>query len=247
MSSLSNQSFPDPHEPRPLVAFDRRLIQLKRRLVKEATMAIGMLETALDALWRLDRAAAKEVTRLDDRIDREEVSIEEECNAILALHHAFARDFRVVTFIQRVNADIERVADHACSIAKIVRKIQGDVPPNWPTSLRELGDRVPMMCHDLMRAVLDEDVEAARELVRSDETIDQLDKRLFDETIDHMLISPTQREQLANGLLIYRAGRELERIGDLMTNVAEDIVYLATGDIIRHIEKHQRRRARPQG
>ena len=141
-------------------------------------------------------------------------------------------------------AALERVADHACSIAKIVRKIQGDTAPAWPTSLRELGDRVPMMCHDLMRAVLDENVDAARELVRSDETIDQLDKRLFDETIDHMLLSPTQREQLANGLLIYRAGRELERIGDLMTNVAEDIVYLATGEIIRHIEKQQRRRNR---
>ena len=73
MASLSNQNPPDPNDPRPPLAFDRRLIQLKRRLVREATMAIGMLETALDALWRLDRQSAKEVTRLDDRIDREEV------------------------------------------------------------------------------------------------------------------------------------------------------------------------------
>ena len=100
-------------------SFDRRVIQLKRRLVREATQAIGMLEAALDALWRLDRDAAKQVTRDDDTIDREEVAIEQECFNILALHHAFARDFRVLTFILKANADIERVADHAASIAKL--------------------------------------------------------------------------------------------------------------------------------
>lgn len=223
-------------------SFDRRVIQLKRRLVREATQAIGMLEAALDALWRLDRDAAKQVTRDDDTIDREEVAIEQECFNILALHHAFARDFRVLTFILKANADIERVADHAASIAKVTSKFRGDRPPVWPTALRELGERVPLMCHELMRAVLDENVDAARALVKSDKIIDTLDKQLFDEAIDLMTADSSDgdvgsRDQLCNGMLIYRVGRELERVGDLMTNVAEDVVYLATGSIIRHSKR----------
>lgn len=234
---------PSPTAPEPghgPIAFDRRLIHLKRRLVREATLAIGMLEAALDALWRLDREAARQVTRDDDRIDSEEVLIEQECFNILALHHAFARDFRVLAFILKVNADIERVADHASSIAKITIRIKGDTPPLWPMALRELGERVPLMCHELMRAVLDEDVEAANALVVSDKTIDKLDKRLFDEAIEMMATDRDSEEALSNGMLIYRIGRELERIGDLMTNIAEDVVYLATGSIVRHEEKKSR-------
>jgi phosphate transport system protein len=221
------------------VIFDRKLITLKRRLVREATEVISMLERSLDALWRLDRAAAAEVRRSDDTIDREEVQIEQECFALLTLHHVFARDFRVVTFVLKVNHDIERVGDHASSIAKIVGKIDASEPPVWPTALLELGQRVPVRCHELLRAVLDEDVEAARQLVMKDKTIDGLDARLFGETVDFMQ-KDTSPQGLANGLLIHRAGRELERVGDLMTNIAEEVVYLATGDIIRHTHKSAR-------
>lgn len=238
---------PHPHGER--FTFDRRLIQLRRRLFREASFAVGMLEEALDALWRLDVAAAREVRKRDERVDREEVQIEQECYELLALQHAFARDFRVVTFILKVNADIERVADHASSIAKIAIKVRenaegfgdggrfGTPTIEWPTSLTELGQRVPIMCHELMRAVLDEDVVAARALVRSDETIDQLDRRLFDEVVDLVRAEPLDVE---NGLLIYRLGRELERVADLMTNIAENLVYMATGEIVRHT-KHTSR------
>lgn len=211
-------------------SFERRLIGLKRRLVSEAATAINMLESAIDALWTLDREALKEVRRRDDRIDREEVAIEEECFQIMQLQQPVARDFRVLTFVLKVNADLERVADHASGIAKAGLRMQPP-PPQWPTSLVELGQRVPAMCHELLRAVLDEDVEAARRLLQADKTIDGLDKAVFDETVE--LVSKEQ-DAIATGLLVYRVGRELERIGDLMTNIAEDLIYLATGDIVRH-------------
>lgn len=243
---VNDPEVPTP-EPTPTpghnVIFDRKLITLKRRLVREATEAISMLERALDALWRLDRQAAADVRRTDDTIDHEEVQIEQECFALLTLHHVFARDFRVVTFVLKVNHDIERVADHASSIAKIVGKIQGDSPPEWPTALLELGQRVPVRCHELLRAVLDEDVEAARQLVAKDRTIDGLDARLFGESVEFMQ-RDSSSEALSNGLLIHRAGRELERVGDLMSNIAEEVVYLATGDIIRHTHKGKVRASR---
>jgi phosphate transport system protein len=238
----------NPSEPEPphgiRYSFDRSLIQLKKRLVQEATSAFGMLESALEALWKLDAASAKEVRRRDDRIDEEEVKIEAECLRMLALEQPMARDLRVITFILRVNADIERVADHASSVAKVAARMDAAQPPRWPTALVEMGQRVPVMCHLLMRAVLDEDPELARQVVDEDETIDRLERRLFDEVEELMRKDPAITRQ---GLLIYRAGRELERIGDLMKNIAEDVIYLATGSIVRHEQKRAKHAAEKGG
>jgi phosphate transport system protein len=234
----------DPDNPQPGelgLSVDRRILLVKRRLIREAAAAIHMLENALKALFEMDTEAALRVRLSDDKIDTEEVAIEQECYAILALHHPFAHDFRVLTFVLRMNADIERTADHATSIAKIVVKISqlGVTTPPWPTALVELAHRVPALCHELMRSVLDEDVSAARHVVASDEVIDQLDRRLFDETLEMLHAASGSDADLAMGMYIYRLGRELERIGDLMASIAEHVVYLATGEIIRHA-KHRK-------
>jgi len=238
-------SAPLPDLPRPQGAaepasrLEKELGDLKRRLVREAVIAVGMLEAAVAALWKLDKAAAGEIRRSDDNIDAEEVAIEELCFKLMALHQPFARDFRILAFILKVNADVERVADHAVSIAKIAMRMNRDTPPEWPTPLLEMGQRVPMMCHSTLRALLDENADAAREVVAADEAIDQLDRRLFEETQTWMRDHPHEPEI---GLYFNRVGRELERVGDLMGAIAEDVVYLATGQIIRH----QKRKLRPK-
>jgi phosphate transport system protein len=216
--------------------------ELKKRLVREAVSAVGMLEAALAAMWPLDRETAKEIRRRDDSIDAEEVRIEEACLRLIALQQPMARDFRILAFILKVNSEVERVGDHAASIAKITMKIQRAEPPEWPTSLREMGERVPMICHATLRALLDENVDAAREVVASDKRIDELDKKVFEETLAWMRAHPSEPEL---GIYMARTGRELERVGDLMANIAEDIVYLGTGQIIRH-EKRMLREAQAQ-
>jgi len=206
-------------------ALEDRLSLLRRRLIRQATLATGMLEAALEALRTYDTALVQEVLRRDDRIDEEEVQLEEECFELLALQKPFARDFRVITFILKVNGDVERVADHACSVSKLAKKLAASPPserPEWPTALKEMAERVPMLCHSLLRAVVAEDIEKAREL--------------FAECAKLIEQRPSMAEQ---GLRLARVGRELERVGDLMANIAEDVVYLATGAIIRH-EKHNK-------
>lgn len=218
-------------------SFQRELQALRRRLMREASVAIGMLESALSALWSLDELKAEDVRARDDRVDREEVAIEAECLRLLALQNPVAADLRQIAFCIKVNADIERVADHATSVAKLSLRI--DPPtPRWPTALVELGERVPLMCYDLLRAVLAEDADAAREIVRRDKQIDRLDDRLFEEILERLDQDPERASDL---LMMYRIGRELERIGDLMGNIAEDVVFLVTGEIIRHEKKFKRR------
>ncbi|MFI4870875.1 MAG: phosphate signaling complex protein PhoU [Phycisphaerales bacterium JB061] len=209
---------------------------LKRRMIRQGTVAIGMLEASLDALWSIDAEVALHVREQDNAVDTEEVRIEEACYQILALQQPVAKDFRILAFVLKVNHDIERVADHASSISKVAMKLSElPVVPKFPTGLRELGDRVPAACHKLLRAMLDEDVEVARQIVLDDKLIDDLDKGSYKELVSQLVNK--QEDDIAAGLLLYRVGRELERVGDLMKNIAEDVVYLGTGEIVRHSKK----------
>lgn len=216
------------HAARP---FEHAIQSLLRRLTQEAAAAVAMLESALSALWVLDAEAAQEVRQRDKSIDQEEVRIEREALRIMALEQPVARDLRYIAFILKANADIERVADHAKSIAKVARLMSDGPAPKWPTALVELGQRVPMLCHALLRAMNDEDAQAARAIVQEDKSIDDLEKQLFSETV---ALVRDNEEDIEQGILIYRVGRELERIADLMTNIAEDIIYVNTGEIVRH-------------
>jgi len=224
----------DEHELVPGATLEAALTRLRRRLVTEASYAIQMLESSLQALWEADPERAAEVRAREERIDVEEVAIEQEVLRLMTLQQPFAHDFRLLTFCLKVNLDVERVADHASSIAKIVRKLASQGRVDWPTSLRDMGERVPAMCHDLLRAVLGEDVEQARQTIAADKVIDQLDKRLFEEIKAWIAADPGAVD---HALHAYRVGRELERVGDLMANIAEDVVYLATGTIVRHTKR----------
>lgn len=215
----------------------RDIRAVKKRLSDEATKVVSMFESAIRALFDVDTAAAARILSDDDQIDREEVEIEESCFRVMTLGAPVARDFRLLAFILKVNSDVERVADHACAIAKTTYKLADNPPKTWPTALVEMGQRVPITCHALLRAMHDEDPAAARQIVVDDKTIDRLHRRVFDEVIELM---ESGREPHATGLLMFRVGRDLERVGDLMTNIAEDIVYLATGEIIRHRKKRLR-------
>lgn len=227
---------PEPFGPRARATFDSKLQALKRRLVQEAASAVAMVEGSLDALWNLDGERAREVRLGDDRIDREEVAIEQECFQLLALEQPMASDFRKVAFVLKVNADVERIGDHASGIAKVCTKLDRAHPPSWPVAIKELGKRLPAQCHRLLRAILDEDVAEARGIIAADEVIDELEKQVFEETVQLMR---HESDQLGNGLLLYRLGREMERIGDLLKSIAEDIVYLGTGEIVRHEKRRE--------
>lgn len=217
--------------------FERELVQLRRRLLREGTLAIDMLERAIAALQSQDHEAVMSIRRTDDTIDNEEVEIEQEAYRLLIAERPYASDFRLLAFILRSNATIERVADHANSIAKVTGLLNKVQAPPLPASLLDLTERIPIMCHDLMRAVLDEDAERAREIVRGDKVMDALDKQVFRDLVDLIQKDPELAEA---GMLMFRVSRELERVGDLMGDIAEDVVYLVTGEIVRH-EKRRRK------
>ena len=212
---------------------DQQLAALRRRLIREASQATDLFKQALHVLWTSDREGAKAIKVIENQIDQEEVRIEQECFRIMALQQPFGADFRLITFSLKANSDIERLADHASSIAKISKKMETETP-DWPGSLREMGERVPVMCQELLRAVINADTDAARQVVERDKAIDRLDKQTFTELSEKIEANPGDASQY---MLMYRISRELERAGDLLGNIAEDVIYLVTGEIIRHEPK----------
>ncbi len=218
------------------IALDDDLAKVRRRMIREAAQAIDIIKFAINALWDHDESSAKQISKIEKEIDKEEVRIEQECYRILALKNPFAADFRLIAFILRVNSDIERVADHASSINKIMSRLD-DPKIKWPESLREMGERIPVMCEQLLRAVVNTDAELARSVVKQDRAIDKLDSQAFDEISDLIEEDP---ENASNYMLIYRIARELERVGDLLGNIAEGIMYLVTGNIVRHTPRKKK-------
>jgi phosphate transport system protein len=212
---------------------DTELGSLRRRIIREASQAIEILKSSIDALWDLDVSAAPAISAVENEIDVEEVAIEQECYKILALKNPFAADFRLIAFCLKVNSDIERVADHASSITKITAKLDSPIR-DWPPALLEMGERIPVMCEQVLRAVVNTDTDLARSVSLSDKAIDKLDRQAF-----HEISSMIERDPkgASTYLLMYRIARELERVGDLLGNIAEEIVYLQSGEIIRHKQK----------
>jgi len=219
------------------ISLDDDLALVRRRMISEAAQAIEIVKSAIDSLWELDESTGSMISKIEREIDKEEVKIEQECYRILALKNPFAADFRLITFILRVNTDIERVADHASSIRKIIARLEAPAP-KWPESLREMGERIPLMCEQLLRAVVNTDAELAKSVVKQDRAIDELDGQAFDEI---KLLIESDPKNASNYLLIYRVARELERVGDLLGNIAEGVIYLVTGDIVRHTPKKKKK------
>ncbi len=212
------------------IQLDQDLSALRRRLIREASRATDLLAQSIAILQGSSDEQVSEIREIEREIDEEEVRIEEECFRILALQQPFGSDFRMLTFCLKVNADIERLADHAASMAKISKKLR-KAELVWPQAMLEMMQRVPVMCEELVRAVINTDADAALEVVARDKAIDKLDKQAFRELTG---IIQDHTDDASQYMLMYRISRELERVGDLLGNIAEDIVYLVTGDIVRH-------------
>lgn len=210
--------------------FDHELANLRREFTAHATTCFEALERAHQALRARDAALAKQVIEDDDKVDEEEVRIEHECIRLITLYNPVAADIRLLITMLKLNGDLERIADHAANICKQTRKIirhDGAVPEH----LLALSERVRSASRDVFQAFLDRDVAAARAVLEGDAKVDKLDHTVRHEVHDML---DHENAEVASMLCAYRISRELERVGDRLANMAEDTIYLITGEIIRH-------------
>ena len=191
----------------------------------------AIVRKAVESLQRRDPALADEVLADDKVIDRMEIDIEEHCVQLLALQQPLARDLRVITSALKISNDLERVGDHAVNIAESAKRLAGQAPISPLADLPELAEKSVSMLRDAIDSFVREDAEEARRLVMRDDEVDMLHRKLFAELISRMIADPRQVERSMAMVLV---GRNLERIGDLATNVAEEVVFIAEARIIKH-------------
>jgi phosphate transport system protein len=209
----------------------RDLDNLQRDLLALAASVEDAIHKAIRALQERDPAPAQQVIAGDTQIDEEENHVEEECLKILALHQPVAVDLRRIAAALKINTDLERMADLAEDIAERALHL-ADLPQvPVPKKLQHMTDLTTTMVRHSLDAFVNLDSRQARRVCRLDDEVDRYNNEIIDELIHVMQESP---EMVEPGLSLFSATRHLERIADHATNIAEDVVYLVEGNIIRH-------------
>jgi phosphate transport system protein len=210
---------------------ERDLDNLQKNLLALAASVEEAVHKAIRALQERDMALAKEVIDGDNDIDEEENHVEEECLKVLALHQPVAVDLRRVTAVLQINTDLERMADLAEDIAERAVALARLPPIPVPADLQLMTDVASSMVRQALDAFVNLDARLARLICRLDDEVDRYNKSIIDELIRLMQRSPDLVEP---GLSLFSATRHLERIADHATNIAEDVIYLVEGAIVRH-------------
>lgn len=167
----------------------------------------------------------------DQEIDRREVELEDDCLKVLALHQPVATDLRFVAAVLKINNDLERIGDLAVNIAERSISLMSTTPSPVPSQFRTMMERVASMLRRSIRAFVSGDPELAREILEEDDEVDRLNRDAIKDILARMHESPGEIEALVQ---LFSVSKGLERIGDHATNIAEDVVYMVEGDIIRH-------------
>jgi len=212
--------------------FHDQLADLKTRLLAMATRAESLIEDAVDALLERDADKAELVIASDDELNSFELEIEQLAVSLLALQQPMARDLRLVIGAIKISSDLERIGDHAVNIAQSAQRLITSHSPVIPDpEIEDMARRARRMLADAIDAFLRGDGVLGREVCKADDTVDALHESIFRILLTHMM-SDTRTINTSLELLL--VSRNLERVADLATNIAEDAVYLAEGKQIKH-------------
>jgi len=182
-------------------------------------------------LQNRDPESALKIIEDDQRIDLEEVKLEEECLKTLALYQPVAHDLRFIIAILKINNDLERINDLAVNIAERVLFILNDPPITIPLDFGLMAEKVQIMLRKSINALVELDRETAKQVCAADDEVDDLNRQMYDIIEKRTQSDPSSICVLLNYLSV---SRHLERIADLATNIAEDVMYFIDGEIVRH-------------
>ena len=214
---------------------------LKQQIRELGGLAEQAISRVIQSLVRYDRMLAKAVIAADQDIDLREVDIEQRCVAILADHHPTGSDLRFVVAALKINNDLERVGDLAANIANTVLQLVDNERFQRVGGCDAMARKAQAMLNDSLQALLSHDTKLARKTIAADDDVDEMQRRIqrrIEQAIDRTPENVTSLMQLDFVV------RQLERVGDMATNIAEDVIFMVEGTIVRH-ESLRRRRGGP--
>ncbi len=209
----------------------RDLESLHRDVLSMCTNVEEIIHKAVDELGQTDHRLAEELRRQDDEIDRWDVKIEEECLKLLALHQPVAVDLRRIAAVLKITGELERVADLGVHIAERAEALVDSPGLHVPDRLKQMAQVALDMLHRSIDAYVQLDSKVARNVIKEDDLVDEMNREIINELVETMKRFP---ELIDPAMHLFSASRHIERIADHATNIAEDVVYLVEGAIIRH-------------
>ncbi|MDH4187135.1 MAG: phosphate signaling complex protein PhoU [Nitrospira sp.] len=211
--------------------FDEELAALKSQLLRMAGLAEDQIDKALAALVMRDSRLARQVIERDHQVNAMDVEIDEDCIRLLALHQPAARDLRLVTTAMKIATELERISDLAENVCE--RSIELNEEPQLKPyiDIPRMGNLARIMVKESIDAFVKDDATLARKVLTDDDSVDQLMEQVFRELLSFMIENPLT---ISRAIRLSFIAKYLERMADHATNIAELVVYLVEGKIIRH-------------
>lgn len=216
--------------------FEQQINMLKSMILSMAELVERNVVDAVRALEEGDTDLALEVIFNDTKIDEKDIKIGEECLHTIALYHPVASDMRTVASVLTINKDLERIGDLSVNLAEqaiLLAKepLSGDVP----YALNDEADRVVSMVNRSLNALVSDNATLAREVLSADDEVDQIHRQMYQRVKEGVEKYPHRAGSLIDLLV---ASRQLERIADHAVNIAEDVIYMVDGELVRHNHLH---------
>jgi phosphate transport system protein len=211
--------------------FDRELEKLKKKILSLGALVEERVYLAIKAIESRDPDLAKKIILLDHEIDETEVEVEEECLKILALYQPVAVDLRFIVAVIKINNDLERIGDEAVNIAERIQSIAKYPNISFHFDYTEMAEIAAAMLKQSLDALVNLDIDTAFRVITLDDDVDDIQSTAYSQIKQAMRKHPKEMTYLIN---LYLISRHLERVADHATNIAEEVVYLIEGEIVRH-------------
>jgi len=211
--------------------FDEELSVLKSKLLKMASLVETIIAESVKALVERDPAVTEKVWDEENAINMLEIDIDEFCHKLLALRQPMAVDMRFITSAMKISNDLERMGDLAINIVGRTTEVLKYPRLKPLIDIPQMAVLAQQMVRESINALVDRNSPLAREICKNDNKVDDLNDQLFREILTYMIKDPKNIEIGLDFILI---GRNLERIADHATNIAEDVIYLVEGKTIKH-------------
>lgn len=210
---------------------ENSLRELKEHLLGMAGNVERAIELATEALLEWNPAKIAPVFEFEKKINQAHLTVDDECVKLLALHQPLAADLRLIIASLKINTDLERMGDQAVNIAHNAERYLKAAPIKPLIDLPKMSHEARVMVRESIDAFVNRSEKAARAVLALDDSVDAYKNKIFRDVLDHITGSPGDIEQGLNLILI---SRNIERIGDHATNIAEDVIFAITGEDIRH-------------
>jgi phosphate transport system protein len=211
--------------------FDQELDDLRELLLRMAGRAEEQVRSGLTAVKRLDAQAAQQTILADRDVDALELEIEERAINLLARRQPMAGDLRTLIAVLKISNDLERVGDHAVNIAQCAKRLAEALPMPQPSELDQMAELSTGMLRDAITAFIERDVALARNVCMRDEEVDRYNDAVFRLMLSRMA---ENTNTVIPALQMMLVARNLERVADLATNLAEDVIYIVEARTIKH-------------